>query len=1083
LSLLTSVVNHERTDMKKTIRTFISRFLLSLNATHPLVKLLLMNQFGCANLLLSNPSAPIRQQKRSIEHRSCIHYLLHSLTILTGLVFSLPGYAWYDNNWNYRVPIEVPAGAPVNSTITVDVNFIALLATLGATGTLDINSPRIVRPSDLALAATQEFTDSRFNNTTDALANGRGEVRFLLEDAGASTYFLYFDITANGTKPVNPQTPINGHFEFGGAGVQNPPAWTATKVNNNFDAQIRPSENPNISDPNGTPTTVTTDGTPLTGNFSYLLGSRTNNEPTNASPAVTLRRSITVPATTPGNLTINYRLEGWDSSDNGTNTWDYLRVQLISASTTEITGPTFGNYVTFPFSPNKGTGQISNNASGYGNYNFWDMSSNGVHRSGMTLAAGSAPWFTRSVALASFAGQTITLQITMNMATQFKSWVHIDDVEWSVITATLGEPTVKSQLDHIEILHANGNGVTCSPSTLTIRACANASCTDLYTSGVSGTLSATGTPLVNWVGGTGFTIPAGSSSVTKSIHVTTAGNTVLSTNFATACNFGTPMCRFTAADAGFLFDIPDHTSELAQNITISAVKKADNSLSCTPAFASVSKNINFKCAYSNPVAGTLPVRVASAAMNAANNVLAACDTAGRNTSLAFNASGVASTTFQYADVGRLSVTATYTGAGADAGLVMTGADNFIAAPASFAISSVTAPPIKAGENFSAMVTARNAANATTPNFGKESPAENIILTFHKCQPTGINAVNGNFTGTVGIFTNGVATGSNLNWSEVGNGDLNASLASASYLGSGLTASGNTGTGGTLCNGAGNVGRFIPHHFNTIVTLGCGTGGFTYSAQPFRVEATALNALGNTTQNYDGSLSTTPNFAKVTTLSNAGSTANFSNHVLNLTDFASGVGMRNNVTYTNASAQTAPLNIVLRATDTDNVTSSGYTEGSTQIRSGRIMLQNAYGSELLDLPLTMVAQYWNNNAWLLNSNDSCTTGVNLTFTDPNLADGLVPTEVCVWDTGNPGSSALGCGTAGTLANRFREPPSNGDFNLNLRAPGAGNSGSLDVTAVVPDWLKFNWTGAGLNNPSARATFGIYKTPVIYIRENY
>lgn len=1020
------------------------------------------------------------------------NHQLHSLIILAGLVFSLPSYAWYDNNWNYRVPIEVPAGTPVNSTITVDVNFAALLATLGVAGTLDINSPRIVRPSDLALATTQEFTDSRFNNTTDALTNGRGEVRFLLQDAGASTYFLYFDITANGTKPINPQTPINGHFEFGGTGTQNPPAWTATKINNNFDAQVRPSENPNISEPSGTPNTVTTIGTPLTGNFSYLLGSRTNTEPTNASPAVTLRRTITVPATTPGNLTIHYRLEGWDSSDNGANTWDFLRIRLINASTTEIVGPTFGNYVTFPFSPNKGTGQISNSASGYGRYNFWDMSSNGVHRSGMTLAAGSAPWFTRSVALTPFAGQTITLQITMNMATQFKSWVHIDDVEWSVTTATLGQPTIKPQVDHIEILHASGNGVTCSPSTLTIRACANASCSELYTGEVTGSLTATGTGTANWQDGTAdFTIGS-SGFVTKTLQLTSVNTNVSSTlgtsavtptpTAATACNFSG--CLFTASNAGFLFDVPHHVAGSIQTVTISAVKKADNTNACVPGFSNVTRTLRMTCNYINPNTGTLPVLVNTRYLNNTNTANNACASA-NPVSLDFNNTGTATADISYQDVGNMSLTIAYAGSAAtnDVGLSMNGSDTFIAAPASFSISGVTAAPIKAGENFNATVSAKNAANVTTPNFGKESPAENVTLTFSKCQPMGVNATNGNFTGTAGAFTNGVAASSNLNWSEVGNGDLSVHLASASYLGSGFTASGNTGTGGTACNGAGNVGRFIPHHFNTVVTKGCSTGGFTYSAQPFSVEVTAVNALGNTTLNYDGSLNTTPNFAKTVTLSNTGSTANFSNHVLNLTDFASGVGVKNNVTYTNTSAQTPPLNITLRATDTDNVTSLGYTEGITEIRSGRVMLQNAYGSELLDLPMTMAAQYWNNNAWLFNGNDSCTTGVNLTFTDPNLADGLVPAESCVWDTGNPGSSGLGCGAAGTLANRFRKPPNNGHFNLNLRAPGAGNSGSLDVTAIVPDWLKFNWTGTGVSNPSARATFGIYKTPIIYIRENY
>ncbi|MBS3936769.1 MAG: hypothetical protein KGZ43_11405, partial [Sulfuritalea sp.] len=79
-----------------------------------------------------------------------------------------------------------------------------------------------------------------------------------------------------------------------------------------------------------------------------------------------------------------------------------------------------------------------------------------------------------------------------------------------------------SSLNHLRIEHA-GSGVTCTPTTLTLRACADAACSAPFTGGVSGTLTATGTPTVNWVGGTGFTIPAGSGSVTKNAQVTTAG--------------------------------------------------------------------------------------------------------------------------------------------------------------------------------------------------------------------------------------------------------------------------------------------------------------------------------------------------------------------------------------------------------------------------------------------------------------------------------------------------------------------------------------------------------------------------------
>ncbi|WP_036303061.1 DUF6701 domain-containing protein [Methylotenera sp. L2L1] len=656
------------------------------------------------------------------------------------------------------------------------------------------------------------------------------------------------------------------------------------------------------------------------------------------------------------------------------------------------------------------------------------------------------------------------------------------------------DSNICATLDHVRLSHT-GSGVTCTGSSVTVNACnsfdTGNSCT-VNTNGLSGNViakSASGVILAT----VPFTIPVGSSATTIIVPVTsvqtatfeTSGLSVTPANLWTCWNGSTASCSHTYNDSGFIFNVPNHVAETTQTVNVSAVRKSNSTLACTPAFASLNKNVNFKCSYNNPVTGTLPVRVNNMPLNTTNSASAACDATGRNVSLSFNASGVASTSFQYADVGNILLNATYTGSGADAGLSMTGSDNFIAAPKDFVFSNTSAAPIKAGNNFNTTVTARNNANTTTPNFGKESTPENATLAFSKCQPTGTSAVNGSFTGSLGAFTNGVATSSNLNWSEVGNGDLTATLTSGSYLSSGITATGNTGTSSAVCNGVGNVGRFIPDHFDTIVTQGCNAGNFTYSAQPFNVQVRAMNAFGNITQNYDGSANTTPTFSKATTLSDANAVAgSFLNNSIPATAFSQGIA---NATpsYTFTNVLTSPAIIKLRATDAapNPVSSATGTEGVTTIRSGRMRIQNAYGSEFLDLPTSLITQYWNNGSWVLNSSDTCTTGVSLAFTDVNPADGLQPNEVCVLDTGSPGNSGLGCNAAGSVLKRFNEPPANGNFNLTLRAPGSGNSGSINITATVPDWLKFNWSGTGNTNPSARATFGIYKTPIIYLRENY
>lgn len=357
---------------------------------------------------------------------------------------SPPG--WYDpdgiatgEDWHYRVPVSLPASSSVNSTAKVNVNFSTLMTQLGIAGTFDVNSVRVVRPNG-TLANVQEFTDRIFNDTTDAANNARGEVKWIVEDGGAQTYYIYFDITQNGAKAANPQTPINGNFERGATGNISPSQWTGVLSNPNFDAAVRPNETVSVTNNGGGNETRNTDGSPNTGSFSYLLGARTNNEPATGFGA-TLTRTIAVPATNPGNITIRYRVEGWDSSANGaTSQWDWLDIALLGTTTPQIIGPAAGNYTTFPFSSNLGTGSATATASGYGQYNGWDTNTAGVHLSGMAIAPQSEPWFTRTVSLAAFAGQTITLRIRSRHATTYKNWYHIDDVEWSLVNGTIGTP-------------------------------------------------------------------------------------------------------------------------------------------------------------------------------------------------------------------------------------------------------------------------------------------------------------------------------------------------------------------------------------------------------------------------------------------------------------------------------------------------------------------------------------------------------------------------------------------------------------------------------------------------------------------
>ncbi len=636
-------------------------------------------------------------------------------------------------------------------------------------------------------------------------------------------------------------------------------------------------------------------------------------------------------------------------------------------------------------------------------------------------------------------------------------------------------------LDHISIEHANGQGLTCAPSTLTIKACIDPACTTLYTGGVTGSLTASGPPpTVNWVDGTaGFSIPVGSSSVDVGVQITTPGSVVFGTQAGTVspapggtspnCNFGTPACTFTASDTGLLFGgVANHVSETSQNITVSAVKKADNSLACVPAFKSVSKDVKFTCGYTTPATGTLPVRVGGFALNATNDAAAACDGTGQTLSLAFDASGVASTTVQYADAGSMALVAQHTGSGTSAGLVMNGSASFIAAPATFAFSAITPAPIKAGATFNAIVTAKNSVGNATPNFLNQT----VTITSSNPQPGlgNASAINTSLTG----FASGAATAS-LVWKEVGTIDLKASL--ADYMSSGLAVTGTQA----------NVGRFQPAYFDTAVTPACATFSYAGSTtpakagQPFTVTATAKETGGGVTANYAGAT-----YAYATTLSNAGVTTGLAGNTIAAASFSNGVGSAD-VTYEMAVPETAPVTLTMRATDSDPtaVSSSGHTEGAADMRSGRAKLGNAHGSELLALPIPFRTEYWSSNGWVANAADTCSgngaqggaVGVTLSASP----------ATCVLDTGNPGRSAAGCAAAGPAGQRFREGGVTGfagDFNLWLNKTGSGNTGAVTVTGNVPAWLQYNW-GSGVANPVGIATFGVYKgnNEFIYLREAY
>jgi MSHA biogenesis protein MshQ len=689
-------------------------------------------------------------------------------------------------------------------------------------------------------------------------------------------------------------------------------------------------------------------------------------------------------------------------------------------------------------------------------------------------------------------------------------------------------------LHHLEVTSTSGTGVTCSPISYTIRACADAGCSSFYTSGLTGSIAVTGPTTVIYPSGSSFSIGSGSYSTTISAWAKTTGTATVSAasvpaaNVPIYCGMGTSAsssgsCSVAVSSSALSFTVPNHVSDVSQAVSVSAVMSNSDATACVPAYASVTKSVTFTCSYTNPSSGTQAVKVGGTALNASSNASAACDGTGRTVSLNFNASGVASTTVQYADVGQMNLAATYTGVGEPS---LSGSASFIVVPASLSFSSVTSAPIKAGNTFSATISAKNNSGNVTPNFGREtSPITDYVrLAWTKYKPAGVNS-NEVFTGTgtsgsptlsSGSFNNGAVTVSNLKWTEVGVGDLSASMASGTYLG----ASTPVVTGSTGSTGA--VGPIVPDHFTISTSAGCGIfsyAGLSSSAggQPFGVTITALNAAGATTTNYGAVNTVNASYPSGVTVSAASLTPSTTGTLSNtaVTSFSSGVATLSSSamtspSYSFSSKLTQPTVLAVRATDSTygTVSSSGYTEGTVTLRSGRIKVSNAFGSQKTTLDVGVQAQYWNGKTWVLNSDDSCTKIPVASVALSNYLDAKGATPSPTWTT-TPATKTTVSGVP--MAVSF----SNGSGTMTLSAPSTGAPGSVDfafdlgatttdqsclathptITAATDmRWLRAqNGTANSCSgvttydrDPSARATFGVFAPETkkaVFVRDMY
>ncbi|WP_404838497.1 DUF6701 domain-containing protein [Aeromonas media] len=446
----------------------------------------------------------------------------------------------------------------------------------------------------------------------------------------------------------------------------------------------------------------------------------------------------------------------------------------------------------------------------------------------------------------------------------------------NVRICALNSSPVGTQIDHFEFDHS-GQALTCNPETLTIRACANASCSQLFTEPVSATLTplksgsngwiadsqvsySGNTATVNFSGGTTKLQLRNNlaSAMTVGVSGSTPSTKPLST---TLCRAGSgalsaAACTLSFADSGFQFNVLDTLANKPQQVVMTAVRKDNTSQLCVPSFQKQTKRITFWSDYNVPATNLFgsQIRIDKTAI---------ATTAGTPTAMDLYFNELGETTLKdvsYPDAGQMRLNARHDGSGDTAGLVMTGSDLFVSRPVGLCITPAQGTcaagdascPVfkKTGEAFQLNIKgvawqADNdgdlcSGNQATPNF----VLANIALGSELVAPKpGVGAVVG-----TSRYDHSNQKDSNLNTvgqsvNEVGVFRMTATPPVAGYFNYTIPPAASV-----------PVGRFIPVDFNLVsgnIVPAC--DAFSYMGQPFLAELNiqARNQFGETAQNYRG----------------------------------------------------------------------------------------------------------------------------------------------------------------------------------------------------------------------------------------
>lgn len=291
----------------------------------------------------------------------------------------------------------------------------------------------------------------------------------------------------------------------------------------------------------------------------------------------------------------------------------------------------------------------------------------------------------------------------------------------------------------------------------------------------------------------------------------------------------------------------------------------------------------------------------------------------------------------------------------------------------------------------------------------------------------------------------------------------------------------------------SLGRFYPHHFAIslpIVTAACTVStAFTYFGQDGihnQFTLTAQNAANNTTQNYTGVFAKfNPSnyasyaFSAATLPAGASLTSSATAPSGNWLNGAANISAKHQISRPTAPAAETAMTISAAPSDGEVTATAPTAVGTpTNLRFGRLQMKNSYGSELLALPVPLEAQYWNGTSYIRNLQDSCSTVPLSSIAMVNFSQNLAACETHL--TYDGGSAVFTNGVAQSL--QLTKPGLNnmGSVDLTINFNVASGTTCISASATAATAAAMPWFG---NQPSKRMTFGVFKSPIIYMRENY